>query len=158
MPNPAEVPGRSETVLFRTGLHPLSIASALGLAGFIGFVGTLIMRHNDLPRATEARIAIVCFMLGAATLAGPVRRLRRSTITVTPGHLRLELGTWRSRVTIIPLRDIRSVDVPRGSALARRLDYGTIHVAAGEDTYVIVHHVRAPHALRTALRPAGGRR
>jgi hypothetical protein len=157
MPNPTEASGRSETVLFRTGLHPLSIASALGLAGFIGFVGTLIIRHNDLPPATDVRIAIVCCLLGAATVAGPVRRLRRSEITVTAGHLRLDLGTWRPRVTQLSVREIRSVDV-RSGALAHRLDCGTIHVAAGEDTYIVVHHVRAPHALRAALRPAGGRR
>ena len=135
----------------------MSVASALGLAGFVAFVGALIIRHNDLQAATDARIALVCIALAAATLAGPLRRLRRSVITVTPGHLLLELGTWRPQVTSIPVREIRSVDV-RSGALATRLDSGTIHVVAGEDTYIVVHHVRAPHALRTALRPAGGRR
>jgi membrane protein YdbS with pleckstrin-like domain len=157
MPNPSETPARPDAVLFRTGLHPVSAASALGLAGFIGFVGALIVRHNDLSRATEARIAIVCLALGAAALAGPLRRLRRSVIAVTPGQLRLELGTWRARVTDIPVREIRSVDV-RSGALGRRLDCGTVQLAAGDDTYIVVHHVRAPHALRAALRPAGGRR
>lgn len=135
----------------------MSAAGAFGLAAFIGFVGALIILHNDLPPATDARIAIVSLALGAATLAGPFRRLRRSAISVTPGHLRLELGSWRVRVTDIPVREIQSVDV-RSGALGRRLDYGTVQVAAGDDTYVVLHHVRTPHALRAALRPAGGRR
>jgi membrane protein YdbS with pleckstrin-like domain len=157
MPNPAEAPGRSDPVLFRTGLHPMSAGSALGLAGFIAFVGALIIRHNDLRAATDAKITLVCLALALATLAGPFRRLRRSAITVTPTQLRLELGTWRPRVTSISLREIENVDVRTG-AVGRRLDWGTVHVAAGDDTYIVVHHVRAPHALRAALRPAGGRR
>lgn len=147
----------SEPVLFRTGLHPMSMASALSLAAFIGFVGALIILHNDLPLGTDLRIALGCLALAAAALLGPVRRLRRSAIAVTPGRLELRLGTWRPRTTDIPVRDIRAWDVTTGR-LGRRLDFGTLQVAGTDDTFVVVHHVRAPQALRAALRQAGGRR
>jgi membrane protein YdbS with pleckstrin-like domain len=157
MANRGEALARSEGVLFRTGLHPVSGASALGLAAFIAFVGGLIIRHNDLPPATDARIALLCLVLGGAALAGPLLRLRRSAVVVTPGHLHLHLASWRAHATDIPVRDIRTVDV-RSGAVGRRLDFGTVTVAAGEDTLIVVHHVRAPLTLRDALRRAGGRR
>src|SRR5262245_52859396 len=138
MPNPAEVPGRSDPVLFQTGLHPMSAGRELGLAGFLALVAALIIRHNDLPASTDAKITLVCLALAMATLAGPFRRLRRSAITVTPTQLRLELGTWRPRVTSIPLREIESVDV-RSGTVGRRLDWGTVQLAAGDDTYIVVH-------------------
>jgi membrane protein YdbS with pleckstrin-like domain len=148
----------SDAVLFRTGLHPVSTASALSLAGFIGFVGALIILHNEqLTYATDVRVVLACLALGALALIGPIRRLQHSAIAVTPGHLELRLGAWRPRTTDIPVRDIRSVDVRTGQ-LGRRLDFGTLQVAAADDTFVVVHHVRAPHALRAALRQAGGRR
>ncbi|HWP66568.1 MAG TPA: PH domain-containing protein [Candidatus Limnocylindria bacterium] len=152
-----ELPVRSDAVLFWTGLHAVSIGGALGLAAFIGFVGLLIIRHNDLPLATDVRIALGCLALGALTLAGPLWRLRRSVVAVTPGHLELRLGAWRPRTVTIPVRDIRSVEV-RSGPLGRRLDFGTLQVIAADDAYVVVHHVRAPQALRAALRAAGGRR
>jgi len=135
----------------------MSGLSALGLAAFIAFVGTLIIRHNQLAPGTEARIVAGCLALGGAALAGPLLRLWRSAVVVTPGHLHLHLASWRSHAADIPIRDIRAVDV-RSNALGRRLDFGTLTVAAGDDTLVVIHHVRAPLALRDALRRAGGRR
>jgi len=157
MANREESRTGSEAVLFRTGLHPVSTASALSLAGFIGFVGALIILHNQLTYTTDVRVVLACLGLAALALIGPIRRLQRSAIAVTPGHLELRLGAWRPHTTDIPVRDIRSVDVRTGQ-LGRRLDFGTLQVAAADDTLVVVHHVRAPHALRAALRQAGGRR
>jgi membrane protein YdbS with pleckstrin-like domain len=148
---------QSEGVLFRTGLHVMSGASALGLAAFIAFIGALIIRHNDLAPATDARIVLACLALGGIVLAGPLLRLRRSAVVVTPATLHLQLASWRTHATDIPVREIRAVDV-RSGAVGRRLDFGTVTVAAGDDTVFVVHHVRAPVALRDALRRAGGRR
>jgi membrane protein YdbS with pleckstrin-like domain len=157
MANREESQAGSEAVMFRTGLHPMSMASALSLAAFIGLVGALIILHNDLAAGSEVRVVVVCLALAAAALLGPVRRLRRSAIAVTPGHLEMRLGAWRPRTTNIPVREIRAWDVTTGR-LGRRLDFGTLQVAATDDTFVVVHHVRAPQALRAALRQAGGRR
>lgn len=154
-----EIPTPADAVpaAFRTHLHPASMLSALGLAGFIAFVGTLIVRHNDLPLATDLRISLWCAALSAAALAGPLRRLWRTSLEVTPGGLDVRLGTWRARTLTIPLGDICGVDV-RSGALGRRLDFGTVTIGVGAEEALIVPHVRAPLALRDALRRAGGRR
>jgi membrane protein YdbS with pleckstrin-like domain len=157
MANRGEGTTQADGVLFRTGLHPMSGASAFGLAAFIAFIGTLIIRHNDLPPATDARIALVCLALGGLALVGPLLRLRRSAVVVTPGTLHLRLASWRERATDIPVRAIRAIDV-RSGAVGRRFDFGTVTLAADDDTVIVVHHVRAPVALRDALRRAGGRR
>jgi membrane protein YdbS with pleckstrin-like domain len=157
MANRDEAPARSEGELFRTGLHPVSGASALGLAAFIAFIGALIVRHNDLSRSTDARIVLVCLALGGAALAGPLLRLRRSALVVTPGYLHLQLASWRTHASAVPVREIRAVDV-RSGAVGRQLDFGTVTLAAGDDAVIVIHHVRAPLALRDALRRAGGRR
>jgi hypothetical protein len=153
----SDAAGRADGTYFRTGLHPMSGASALSLAAFIAFIGTLIIRHNDLPAATDVRIAAVCLLLGAAALLGPFLRWRRSAVEVLPGELRLTLGTWRPRTIGMALREIESVDV-RSGAVGRQLDYGTLTIAATDDTAIVVHHVRAPLAVRDALRRVGGRR
>jgi len=157
MANREESQTGSDAVPFRTGLHPVSMASALAMAAFIGFVGSLIILHNDLTPRSDVYVVLACLGLAAMALLGPVRRLQRSAIAVTPGRLEVRLGAWRAHTRDIPVRDIRSWDVTTGR-LGRRLDFGTLQVAAADDTYVVVHHVRAPHALRAALRQAGGRR
>src|SRR5262245_38061867 len=48
MANREEQRTGSDAVLFRTGLHPVSAANALAMAAFIGFVGALIILHNEL--------------------------------------------------------------------------------------------------------------
>jgi hypothetical protein len=149
--------GASETPLFRASLHPMSCAGALGLALFVGFVGTLIVRHNDLPAATDVRILAGTLVLCVMALVGPVLRLRRSELLVTPAEIRLRVGAWRPRVTEIPLRDVRGLDV-RSSTLGRRLDFGTLTVAARDDDVLVVHHVRSAGALRDAIRRGAGRR
>jgi membrane protein YdbS with pleckstrin-like domain len=126
------------------------------LAGFVVFVGTLIVRHNELSFAANARVGAVSLVLVAAALLGPLRRWRRAALVVTPSHLEIRLPTWRERRTMIPLRDLHDVDVHK-PALGRRLDFGTMTFIRGDDV-VIVHHVRAPQALRDALRRPSGRR
>ena len=157
MANREESRTGSDAVPFRTRLHPVSMVNALVLAAFIGFVGALIILHNNLTPRSDLYVVLVCLALAALALLGPVRRLQRSAIAVTSGHLEVRLGTWRRDAKDIAVRDIRSWDVTTGR-LGRRLDFGTLQVAAGDDTYVVVHHVRAPQALRAALRQAGGRR
>ena len=58
MVNRSDAAGRADGTQFRTGLHPMSGASALIMAAFIAFVGTLIIRHNDLPAATDVRVGV----------------------------------------------------------------------------------------------------
>jgi membrane protein YdbS with pleckstrin-like domain len=147
----------TDAALFSAGLHPMSCAGAFGLAVFIGFVGTLVIRHNDLSAATDMRVAAGTLALCLAAVAGPLRRLWRSELVVTPAELRMRLGTWRSRETHIPLREVRGLDV-RSTALGRRLDFGTLTVAAREDDLFVVHHVRAAAALHDAIRRGSGRR
>ena len=43
-----------ERVMFRTGLHPMAFGGALSLMLFVALVVALLIRHNDLPPATEA--------------------------------------------------------------------------------------------------------
>lgn len=143
--------------VFRAGLHPMSCAGGVSLAAFVCFVGGLIIRHNDLPAATDLRIAAGTVILAAGALAGPLLRLYRSEVVVTPAQLRVRLGAWRSRVTEMPLREVQGLEV-RSGALGRRLDFGTLAVASRDDDMVLVPHVQGAIALRDAIRRAVGRR
>jgi hypothetical protein len=141
--------------VFRTGLHPASCAGAWTLAGFVLFIGTLIVRHNELAGSTDARILGGSLALAAAALVGPLLRLRRSELVLTPSHLRVHLQTWRERVVEVPLREIREIEV-NSSLVGRRLDFGTVMVVRADGDVVAVSHVHRATALRDALRRLGG--
>src|SRR5262249_57702451 len=68
-----------ERVMFRTGLHPMAFAGALSLALFVALVVLLLIRHNDLPPATEAQIVVVG-ALGALVGSGPALLRWRHTV------------------------------------------------------------------------------
>jgi hypothetical protein len=146
----------AQTPLIRAGLHPMSCAGGISLAAFILFVGTLIIRHNDLPAATDLRIAGGSLLLGLAALAGPLLRYVRSEVVVTPARLRLRLGGWRPRVTDLALRDVEEVEV-RSGRLGRQMDFGTFAVASRNDDGVVVHHLRRAAAIEAAINRANRR-
>jgi membrane protein YdbS with pleckstrin-like domain len=143
--------------IFRTRLHPVSCAGAWTLAGFVLFVGTLIVRHNELAPATTARVLLGSLVLALAATIGPLLRLRRSEVIVTSAALRVQLSAWREHVTEVPLRDLRSVDV-RSTTLGRRFDFGTVSVVQTDGEVIAVPYVRRATTLRDALRRLGGRR
>jgi hypothetical protein len=145
-----------EAPLIRAGLHPMSCAGGVSLAGFILFVGTLIIRHNDLPAATDLRIAGGSLLLGLAALAGPLLRFVRSEVVVTPARLRLRLGGWRPRVTDLALRDVEEVEV-RSGRLGKQMDFGTFAVASRNDDVTVVHHLRQASAVEAAINRANRR-
>ena len=157
------MPGRRDregeddgAILFRTRLHPMSCAGASWLAAFILFVGTLIIRHNDLSKATDVRIAAASGLLAVLALLGPILRLARSEFAVTRSRFLVRTGLGGAR-TEIGLRDVTQLDVHAGS-LGRYLDYGTVTVTMRDDDVLVFHHVAAPGALREAMRGVAARR
>jgi membrane protein YdbS with pleckstrin-like domain len=142
--------GGGEKTVFRTSLHPMSSAGSWGLAAFLLFVGVLIVRHNDLTRATNLRVLAGSVLLAGATLAGPMRRLRRAELVVSAATFRAQLGTWRRRSLDLPVSDVRRVDVVR-TRLGKRLDFGTVSVLAADGLTVTIPHVRHAERLRQVL-------
>jgi len=135
----------------------MSCAGGASLAAFVLFVGGLIIRHNDLPAATDLRIAAGTLVLGLGAMAGPLLRLLRSEVVVTPARLQLRLGGWRPRVTDLALRDVQGLEV-RSGVLGRQLDFGTFAVSSRDDDVTVVHHLHRAAALEDAIRRAVSRR
>lgn len=156
MATAATVRTGGEEAVYRTTLHPMSTAGAWMLAAFLLFVGSLIVRHNELSLETNLRVIGGSLLLAGAALAGPLRRLRRTEFVVTPAVLRMRLGTWRFRVLELPLRDVRRVDVV-ATRLGKRLGFGAVHVASADGTVVTVPHVRHADRLGEAMRRAARR-
>src|SRR5215510_10747019 len=57
-----------ERVLFETRQHPMAFSGAAGMALCVTLVVFLLIRHNDLPTATELQIALAGLPVAVAAL------------------------------------------------------------------------------------------
>src|SRR5262249_56098172 len=92
-----------EGVLFETRQHPMAFSGAAGMALCVVLVVFLLIRHNDLPPATEAQIAVVGLLVGLAAALPALLRWRHTTLALTDRRLLVSAGGFRRRELAIPL-------------------------------------------------------
>lgn len=142
-----------EQVVLRARLHPVVLAGGLIAAAFVAFVATLLIRHNDLPAGTDARIVFWAVLIAAMFLLRPVLRWQRSVVFVTDRRLVVRVGALRLETASQPLA-ADGVSAGVTSWLGRLLDYGTLAVATGRGDAWTVWPVAQPMAVVDAVQAA----
>ncbi len=150
-----------EQVIFRTSLHPMTFGGALSMALFVALVVMLLIRHNDLPPATEVRIALVGTLVAALGFVPGLLRWRHTAFLLTERRLLMSSGTYRQRTLASPLAP--GVVEQEGGITGRMLDHGTVTVTGPDGQPTGVAHVARARELvevaRTqARRASAGRR
>jgi hypothetical protein len=146
MPSVERLLAPGERVVFRTRLHPVVLGGGLSTAAFILLVVVLLIRHNDLPPATEAQIALVGLGSMVLALARPVLRWRRTAFLVTDQRLLVQAGAFRPGTLEVPL------DRPDVLAADGGRSYGTLNVASSDGRGWRFTHVAAADQLAAAAR------
>lgn len=114
--------------------HAVYFSGAAGLALFVGLVATLLIRHNDLPRATDWRIVGWAILVAVSGFVGPVLRWTRTWVELDDHGIRCRSGLVRRRTLALEFDHIRAMTVEQ-SWLGRWLRYGHVRVVddAGGD-------------------------
>lgn len=136
----------------RTRPHVVFFANALGFAAFVAFVVTLLIRHNDLPPATNWKFVGWGLLAAASGFVGPVLRWLRTWIELDQHGLRCQSGLlWRHSLAL-DFERIRAMAVEQSFA-GRWLGYGHVRVVddAGGD------YVLPPVATLEPFRAAAAR-
>jgi len=132
-----EEPGERE--VFRTGLHPMALSGALGLALFTALVVALLILHNDLPRRTEVQIAGVGVLVAALGSLPALLRWHRTAIVLTDRRLLVSAGAWRRRDLTLPLGEV--VLAQDAGLTGRLLDHGTVSITGPGGIASSIGHV-----------------
>lgn len=130
--------------------HWIQFSGAASFATFVALVGALLIRHNDLPRATDGRILAWCTLIAALGFVGPVVRWSRTRIEVADGVARCSLGVVRRWEIAVDLGRARRVEIEQ-SLLGRLLGYGNLHVVDAQGGEHRFPPIRTSDALSKAL-------
>jgi len=134
-----------ERAMFRTGLHPMAFAGALSLALFVALVVVLLIRHNDLPPATEAQIVVVGALVALLGSVPALLRWRHTALFVTDRRLLVRSGTYRQHMLATPLAP--GIVEQESGATGRMLDHGTVTVVGPDGQMIGVAHVARAREL-----------
>src|SRR5262245_44830971 len=86
-----------ERVLFRTGSHPLAFSGAATMALFVALVVALLILHNELPPATQLRIALSGLLVALVGAIPSALRWRNTALAVTDRRILTTAGSLRRR-------------------------------------------------------------
>ena len=134
-----------ERVMFRTGLHPMAFGGALSLALFVTLVVALLIRHNDLPPATEAQIVVAGVLVALLGSLPALLRWQHTALLVTERRLLVRSGTYRQHTLVSPLAP--GVVEQEGGVTGRMLDHGTVTVMGPDGQVTGVAHVARAREL-----------
>ncbi|HKA28714.1 MAG TPA: PH domain-containing protein [Candidatus Binatia bacterium] len=134
-----------ERVLFETRQHPMAFSGAAGMALCVVLVVFLLIRHNDLPPATEAQIAVVGLLVGLAAALPALLRWRHTTLALTDRRLLVSAGGFRRRELAIPLGPAVLEQEP--GLTGKLLDHGTVFMESPDGQLSSVSHVAHARAL-----------
>ena len=134
-----------ERAMFRTGLHPMAFAGVLSLALFVALVVVLLIRHNDLPPATEAQIVVVGALVALLGSVPALLRWRHTALFVTDRRLLVRSGTYRQHMLATPLAP--GIVEQESGATGRMLDHGTVTVVGPDGQMIGVAHVARAREL-----------
>src|SRR5262245_23249663 len=134
-----------ERVLFRTGLHPMAFSGAITLALFVALVVMLLIRHNDLPAATEVRIALAGLGVAALGALPSFLRWRNTELAVTDRRMLVSAGGFRRRRMAVALGP--AAVEQEGGLTGGVLDHGTVTIAAPDGRASSIGHVARAREL-----------
>ena len=134
-----------ERVMFRTGLHPMAFGGALSLALFVTLVVALLIRHNDLPPATEAQIVVAGVLVALLGSLPALLRWQHTALLVTERRLLVRAGTYRPHTLVAPLAP--GIVEQEGGVTGRMLDHGTVTVMGPDGQVTGVAHVARAREL-----------
>ena len=127
MPAPADRDPQSTSQGTRQRPHPVVFSGAIGFTTFVALVVTLLIRHNDLPTATDWRIVGWGMATALAGWVFPVLRWRHTWIELDGDRLRWATGLWRTPLVDVDLAAARGLAIEQGW-LGRRLDYARLRL------------------------------
>lgn len=139
-----------ERVVFRTGLHPMAFGGAISTAAFIGLVVALLILNNDLPARTDARIALVGFLVAALCALPSMLRWRRTGVTVTDRRVLVTAGYRGHHRLEAPLAEVALEQEP--GLTGRLLDHGTLAITTSDGRTLGIGHVAQARAVVDAAR------
>ena len=159
MSNRPEKTDGADKILFRTRLHPISCLSSGLLAVLLLTITGLILRHNQLSASTILWVRVGGVALAAASLVGPLLRLWRSRVLLTPDRLVVRISALLSKPRVAELSTITRVDVHR-TWLGGFLGYGTLVLTGQADHQAVLRNLSGAERLRAAIERQcrGGRR
>ena len=128
-----------ERVLFETRQHPMAFSGAAGMALCVALVVFLLIRHNDLPPATEAQIAVVGLLVALAAALPALLRWRHTAVVLTDRRLLVSAGAFRRREMAIPLGPAVFEQEP--GLTGKLLDHGTVFIEGPDGQLSSVAHV-----------------
>src|SRR5262249_37439461 len=122
-----------------TRQHPMAFSGAAGMALCVALVVFLLIRHNDLPPATEAQIAVVGLLVALAAALPALLRWRHTALVLTERRLLVSAGAFRRREIAIPLGPAGLEQEPGLSG--KLLDHGPVIMSAPDGQLRGVAHV-----------------
>jgi len=134
-----------ERVIFETRQHLMAFSGAAGMALCVALVVLLLIRHNDLPQATEVQIAVVGALVSLVAALPALLRWRHTTLVLTERRLLVSAGGLRRREIAIPLGPAVLEQEPGFSG--KLLDHGTVIVSTPDGQLSSVAHVAHAHEL-----------
>jgi hypothetical protein len=131
--------------------HPIVFSGAIGFTLFVALVVTLLIRHNDLPPATDWRIVGWGTAIALAGWVVPLFRWRHTWIDLDGERLRWATGRWRTPQVDVDLSAVRGLAIEQGW-LGRHLDYARLRLVdeAGRE-----HAFPAARGVEAYRRAAG---
>jgi len=152
-------PGRtSAPLVVRTHPHVAFFGGAVGFTAFVALVVALLIRHNDLPAATNWHFVYYGLAVAVSGWIGPLLRWRAAWVDLDEQRLRWSVGLFRPRRLESQLDRLQAFVVEQSPA-GRWLGYATLRAVdeqGAEHAFPAVGHVGAFRAV--AARLLGGRR
>jgi uncharacterized membrane protein YdbT with pleckstrin-like domain len=143
----------------RTHPHVVHFSGAASWAAFVAFVATLLIRHNDLPAATDWKIVGGAVLVALAGAIGPWLRWTRTWIEIDPTRARYTGGLLRRTTVDVGLERARGVEIEQ-SFFGRRFGYGRLRVVdegGGAHVFPPLGHLDTVRAALTRERRSRGR-
>jgi hypothetical protein len=128
-----------ERVVFETRQHLMAFSGTAGMALCVALVVLLLIRHNDLPPATEVQIAVVGALVVLVAALPAVLRWRHTTLVLTERRLLVSAGAFRRHEIAVPLGPAVVEQEPGLSG--NLLDHGTVFVSGPDGQPISVAHV-----------------
>lgn len=152
--DPAVAP--DERVVVRTGLHPMAFSGAWGMALFVALVVVLLIRHNELPLATDVRIALVGALVAALGALPSWLRWRNTGVVVTDRRILATAGARGQYRVELPLAE--ATVTQEAGLTGRLLDHATLSIAAPDGRRWSIGHVARASTVADAVRNASAKR
>jgi hypothetical protein len=117
----------------RSHPHPIYFAGTAGWVAFAALATALVVRHNDLPSATNWTVVGWGVLTAASGVIGPVLRWLATCIEVDATRVRYTTGVLRPSTVELDAQRARAMEVEQG-VVGRWLGYGRLRLVDAHGT------------------------